>query len=266
MAEPKVFFVHLRRPRTAKVDPTERRDDPFYELGSFGCTGCHSATLFHPRHAGDLEGARLAFIQGGPLGHRLVFLTPPIVVRRWPDHCEARWTPVEMPFRYTEAPILAYNDGPGDFPLLEHFARRSDRTTVEGGLSSRLRSRSRPLSVELAKEVIRVYEQQRAEAPPSAIASTYEQALPYDPPRIDRNREATYRRRIRELTRAEAPPAETHARSRCARRPRTKTVESRSEVEVSRTLRSTARRVAGAGPRCETALACPVRVQRFVRP
>ena len=31
MAEPKVFFVHLRRPD--KSNRKERRDDPLYELG-----------------------------------------------------------------------------------------------------------------------------------------------------------------------------------------------------------------------------------------
>src|SRR3954470_21807193 len=109
MDEPRVFFVHLRRP---KRDPDERRDDPFYELGSFGCTGCHSTTLFHPRHARELEGSKLAFIQGGALGARLVFLTPPITVTVWRDRCEARWVPPvngKMPFKYAQAPILAYN-------------------------------------------------------------------------------------------------------------------------------------------------------------
>ena len=42
MAMPNVFFVHLRRPN--RSDPDEQRDDPFYEFGSFGCTGCHGRT------------------------------------------------------------------------------------------------------------------------------------------------------------------------------------------------------------------------------
>jgi hypothetical protein len=76
MAAPKVFFVHLRRP--GSDDP---RTDPLYEFGSFGCTKCHCSNLFHPRHAEDLKGSRLAFVQGGDDGSRLVFLTPPITVR-----------------------------------------------------------------------------------------------------------------------------------------------------------------------------------------
>jgi hypothetical protein len=193
MADPTVFFVHLRRPRAS--DP---RTDPMYEFGSFGCTGCHSTNLFHPRHAERLQSARLAFVQGGALGFRLVLLTPPITVYCWADRCEARWAPAEMPFKYSEAPILACNDSQGDFPLVERFARATNRSTVEGGLSSRLRSRARPLPVELANEVIRVYESLRAVAPPSAIAATYDEALPYTT-QIDRNRKETYRRLLREL-------------------------------------------------------------------
>jgi len=225
MAELKVFFVHLRRPRSASVDPDERRDDPFYEFGSFGCTGCHSTNLFHPRHAKELEGARLAFVQGGPRGFRLVFLTPPITVKRWKDRCEAKWTPTKKPFQYSKAPILAYNDARGDFPLVEEFAKKAARTKIEGGLSSLFRSRAKPLPSELANEVIAVYEQRRAKAPRSDLALTYEEALPWDPPMIDCNRKDTYEGRIRELdgdTNAEervlyidAPPRKTQSRSRC---------------------------------------------------
>ncbi len=192
MAESKVFFVHLRRPYSASHSPNERRSDPFYEFGSFGCTGCHSSNLFHPRNAEKLTGARLAFVQGGRLGARLIFLTPPIVVRVWADRCEARWTPAEMPFKYAHAPVLAWNGQRGDFPLVEEFARATERGTIEGGLTSRLRSRARPLTEELAREVVAVYGRMRKKAPRSAIASTYDEALPHAPPKIDRDREATY--------------------------------------------------------------------------
>ena len=100
---PKVFAVHLRRPKRARVAPDERRDDPFYEFGSFGSTGCHLNNLFNPRHEKDLDGARLAFVQGGPQGTRLVFLTPPVTINVWEDRCEARWVPTKMPFKYAEA-------------------------------------------------------------------------------------------------------------------------------------------------------------------
>jgi hypothetical protein len=238
-----VFFVHLRRP---KSKPDERRDDPFYEEGSFGCTGCHSSTLFSPRHAADLEGARLAFIQGGPLGHRLVFLTPPVTVRVWSDRCEARWTPAEMPFKYSQAPILICNNGNTEFPLVKQSAQNSQSSTRDGRprsleerLSSRLRTPVHPLSAEIANEVIAVYTRRRAETMPSAISTSYEEALPWQPPIIDRDRAATYRNRISQLAgdsegangslQPLAVPEEAKARSGCgsARRPqadhRTKT-------------------------------------------
>lgn len=233
MAEPKVLFVHLRRPRSAAEDPEERRDDPFYEFGSFGCTGCHSSNLFNPRHAEDLAGARLAFVQGGPLGFRLVFLSPPVTVQKWHDRCEARWTPADMPFKYSEAPVLAYNKGRSDFPLVDQFARRADRTTVEGGVSSRLRSRVQPLPAAMAKQLISVYEHLRDAAPDSAFAATYDEALPYPPPVTDRDRESTYQRRISQLAggddrsgsvageeapKAEGMPPSGCRRSRCGRR------------------------------------------------
>lgn len=213
MAEPKVFLVLLRQPNS--TDPSERRDDPFYEFGSFGCTGCHGRNLLHRRHAKELEGARLAFVQGGQFGSRLVFLTPPITVKVWPDRCEARWTPAELPFRYPRAPIVAYNRGPGHFQLVEQFARNTRRTTVEGGLASRFRSRAHPLSQPMAKEVIDVYRGHRDNAQTSDIARTYLDALPFDPPSPDHKREATYHRHLHKLganldaddmVRAEPPP------------------------------------------------------------
>jgi hypothetical protein len=204
MGEPRVYFVYLRRP---KFDRNERRDDPFYEFGSFGCTGCHSSNLLHLDHAKDLEGARLAFVQGGPRGARLVLLTPPVAVRRWSGHCELRWQPPQMPFKYQDAPILACNDGPSDFRLVARFARRANRATIEAGLASLLRSRATPLLPKMADQVIRVYERLRSSAAPSTIASKYHESLPYLPPRIDGNRKATYRDLLRDLKMAAAEAA-----------------------------------------------------------
>jgi hypothetical protein len=193
MAAPKVFFVHLRRPRSS--DP---RTDPLYEFGSFGCTKCHCSNLFHPRHADELEGSRLAFVQGGDHGSRLVFLTPPITVKVWPGNCEARWTPPEMPFKYSEAPVLVANDGSSNFPLVAQFARTAKCPSLESSLSSRLRSRSSALPADLAAQVVSVYERCRKASGPSAIASSYSEALPYVT-RIDGDRGATYQRLIRGL-------------------------------------------------------------------
>ncbi|MBK9033452.1 MAG: hypothetical protein IPL61_19670 [Myxococcales bacterium] len=70
----RVIIVVLRQPRSDE----DARTDPFFEFGSFGLTGCHAANLLHDEAA---DGARLAFAQGGPLGFRLVTLTPPVEVR-----------------------------------------------------------------------------------------------------------------------------------------------------------------------------------------
>jgi hypothetical protein len=183
-------------------NPKERRDDPFYEFGSFGCTKCHSWNRFHPRNASKLEGARLAFVQGGKLGSRLVFLTPPITVTVWKDNCEARWMPPKMPFKYVHAPLLARNgDGRTDFPGVRRHASstRWGKTKVELGLSSRIRSLADPLPAKLADEVVENYERLRAAAPRSHIALTYEEALPWLPPLVDRDRQESYRRFLAKL-------------------------------------------------------------------
>ncbi len=208
MTEPKVFFVHLRRP--GSDDP---RDDPFYEFGSFGCTRCHSRNLMHPDHAEELRGARLAFIQGGHLGSRLVFLTPPIMVTQWKNNCEATWKPLEMPFKYPVAPVIVSNDGPSDFKKIKMLAHTSRSPSDESRLSSMFRSRKKPLPPELAHEVVEVYERLRAAAPDSAIALTYDEALP-KVTRTNRNRKATHQRLRRELQ-AESNAAKTEAEPHC---------------------------------------------------
>jgi hypothetical protein len=94
---PRVIVVMLRVPkRTAG----ESRDDPFWEFGSFGCTGCHRHNLLNPRRSSELRGARFGFVQGGDDGLRLVHVTPPISVRSVGDICEAFWSPAEMPLTY----------------------------------------------------------------------------------------------------------------------------------------------------------------------
>ncbi len=207
----KVYFVHLRRPGW-----NDSRDDPYWEFGSFGCTGCHSRNLFHTRHADDLDGARLAFVQGGKLGFRLLFLSPPVKIHKWRDRYEARWE-AEMPFKYTEAPVLARNNHRSDFPKVVKFAARTNRTTLEGGFSSRIRSRTLPLPDELARELVRIYQAKRSQASPAAIASSYVEALPYapcPPKAADRHREASYQERIRILAAADRKSRRA-ANSRC---------------------------------------------------
>ena len=233
MPKPKVYLVHLRRPDSASKNPDETRADPFYEFGSFGCTTCHYRNLLHPCHADELLGARLAFVQGGNLGSRLVFLTPPIaVVKKWKRNCEVRWTSAEMPFKYKEAPILVSNDGQSDFPSVKRFALQADGKKIEGRFSSKIRSRARPVEPKLAHEVVKIYEAKRAKASASAIAATYDEALPWRPPKVVRNRKATYRFFVAQrqgetddaesVLRAEGATPETQSQSRCGRSRRRK--------------------------------------------
>ena len=140
---PRVVMVHLRQPK--RRDPMESRTDPFWEFGSFGCTRCHIKNLMNPQRIDELEGVRLAFAQGGPDGHRLVHLTPPVHVVRHKDRCELRWAPAEMPFRYGDAPVLAGAHEASDFPLLLAMLTHVNRTTLPAKFSSRFRSRRQPL-------------------------------------------------------------------------------------------------------------------------
>src|SRR5262249_23770933 len=148
-----------------------------------------------------VKGHRLAFAQGGHRGFRLVYLTPPVRVQAWSNRCEALWDPISMPFKYEDAPLLASNDDGTDFPSLSRLFTSTQRTTVEGGFASLFRSRIRPLNLLLSQEVIRIYDQKRAQAGNVAIAATYEEALPYEPPVVDRRRRDSYEGRLTELRR-----------------------------------------------------------------
>ena len=215
MATPKVFIVHLRRPRR-----NDYRSDPFYEFGSFGCTKCHSKNLLHPNHAEDLKDARLAFVQGGEHGSRLVLLTPPVTVTKYASCCEVRWTPAVKPFKYLAAPILACNgnDGKSDCPSVERYARgtRWGKEKVESGLSSRFRSRTQELDEEMANDVIKAYKTRLRKAKAKDFASTYDETMCPVPKCVDGRRKETYDRLVAKLNRGK--------QSRCARSRRRKAV------------------------------------------
>ncbi|MCC7408418.1 MAG: hypothetical protein IT442_10120 [Phycisphaeraceae bacterium] len=189
MSTPHVIVVHLRRPR--RNDPNERRSDPFYEFGSFGCTKCHARNIMHPGRAHELDGVRFAFAQGGPLGFRLVHLTPPARVVIHADRCELLWTPAEPPFRYDTAPLLVDAGGNSDFPALAALFRRVSRRTWPARFSSAFRSRRAPLPATVAEELIRVFDDRRMTAKPEALAATYVDALPYPPNNPDMDRGTT---------------------------------------------------------------------------
>jgi hypothetical protein len=194
MPETNVVVVHLRRPHSS--NPKEMRSDPFWEFGSFGLTGCHSKNLMNPRKSSELNGVRFAFAQGGELGMRLVYLSPPIKIAQHGSLCEAIWQPHEMPFKYSAAPVLIDHDGQTAFPLLKRFLKLTDRGGWLGRFSSRFRSRRQPLEPKLSQELVQVYEKIRKSAPPSAVAHFYVDALPYAPPTVDQDRESTYSDRL----------------------------------------------------------------------
>jgi len=190
MTEPKVIIVVLRRPNLA--DPEEMRTDPLWEFGSFGCTRCHTRNLMNPRKIDSLNGARLAFAQGGPCGFKLVLLTDPIETISHGDFAEAKWSPANRPLKYNQAPLLIKNGGESDFPLLRYFIAPANCPSWEAKFASKFRSRRMPLDTSIAEEIIRVIDQQAVSGNPDLYVSAYVDALPYSPPKIDDNRRQTY--------------------------------------------------------------------------
>jgi len=177
----------LRQP---KQQADERRDDPFWEFGSFGCTGCHQRNLMNPRRASELRGARFAFVQGGDDGYRLIHVTPPILVRHIADVCEAVWSPEEMPLTYATAPLVLDNLGHSNVPLLADLVTGVRRGTPVAKFASAFRTRREPLPESVGEHVVSVYSQFRKGA--ANIASRYDEAMPYPPPKIEEDRRARY--------------------------------------------------------------------------
>lgn len=184
-----IIIVHLRQPRRRKA--SESRSDPFFEFGSFGCTGCHRRNLMNPRRAYELEGARLAFAQGGRGEFRLVLLTPPIRIRHHKDRCEAVWKPT-TPMKFGVAPLLIDNDGNTDFGGLVSTFSNVDRESFCGRFSSAFRTRRKPLEPKIGTELTRVWNRRINDAITSDFAQTYNQTMPFDPPKIDNDRANTY--------------------------------------------------------------------------
>ncbi len=191
MNETPVILVMLRRPRLG--DPNEMRTDPLWEFGSFGCTGCHRANLMNPRKLTELNGARFGFAQNGPLGIKLVHITPPISMLHHGSFSEAKWSPVEMPLTYASAPTLVNNFGHSDFPKLLKVLIGARRGSPVAQFASKFRSRREPLPPLVGRQVISVYERARSDGA-SSVARSYVDALPCMPPRIDRDRKETYQR------------------------------------------------------------------------
>lgn len=177
-----VIIVMLRRPR--KNDP---RRDPYFELGSFGLTGCHKENLLADTSA---AGKRLAFVQGGPSGFRLVMLTPVVDVRDLGGCREAFWSRAGMSLKYDHAPVVIDNAG-GALRGLQDLLAGVQRPTWEARFASTFRSRKRPVTRALAKAITEVWT--AATRNPEARATHYWQSLPKRPDAIDEDRVASHR-------------------------------------------------------------------------
>lgn len=182
-----VILALLRQPELHRRD--EQRNDPFWEFGSFGLTGCHRTNLLHPRRAHELNGRCIAFAQGGPSGFRPVYLTPPISIRHHAHVCEVTW-PASKPLRYNSAPILIDNRGCTDFPALLDELHGGARTSLVGQFASNFRSRKQPVSPELGAQLLDGFN--AALEGGAAKASHYTDCLPHLPPMVDRHRKRTY--------------------------------------------------------------------------
>jgi len=192
----KVVIVQLRQPMRSE---TERRDDPFYEFGSFGCTQCHSKNLMHPNRIHELDGVRVAFAQGGPLGTRLILLTPPIHTKSHANGCELQWDSSAKPFRYDCAPLLIDNDGETEFPPLMEVIRSVERTTWMGQFASRYRSSKTPLPENIARSFIDGYERSTRDAAASEFAQSYVETLPFPPACVETQRRKRYESLLRKM-------------------------------------------------------------------
>lgn len=185
---PSVIVVCLRQPLR---DASERRDDPFWEVGSFGCTGCHSKNLMNTKRASELIGQRLAFVQGGPLGFRLICVTGEIeAINYLGDIIEVRWRS-EMPLAYARAPVVVDNQGRSDLPLLKKETDLVRRSTPMAKFASAFRTRRVPVAGEIGLAIVKTYATFRRKQ--ENIASTYADAMPWPPPLIEADRLKRYR-------------------------------------------------------------------------
>jgi len=196
MENDKIVIVHLRRPGT-----NDSRNDPFWEFGSFGITGCHRDNLLNPKKVHELEGVRLAFAQGGRNGFRLIFLTPGISIVKHKTRCEARWQPTAMPLKYEEAPVLVANNGKMMRGMRDAL-RGVNRSTLESRFSSRFRSRRNPVNddfADLAEQIVAEFDVLYKQAKKNgSLAKTYDEALPWRIKAPDRQRQETYQRKLDE--------------------------------------------------------------------
>jgi hypothetical protein len=192
MSDSKVVIVHLRQPNQ-KDKEKEMRSDPFYEFGSFGCTGCHNKNLMNPKKIEQLDGVRLAFAQGGPEGFKLILLTPLVTHVKHKYRCELKWKPDGTRFfKYENAPLLINNAGHSDFPLLKKMLQKVKRPTLVAKFSSKFRTRRESLPNDVASKMIDKYLHLRTTAKKEHFTRNYVETMHERPPKKDNNRAKTY--------------------------------------------------------------------------
>jgi hypothetical protein len=187
--ENKLYIAILRRPGN-KED--EKRSDPFWEFGSFGITGCHTHNLLNPKKAVRLKDSRIAFVQGGPEGFKLLLITPPVNYNLVDEKCEIIWEPYNLPFKYNTAPTIVKNGSQSNFNYIVDLVKDCNRTTDEGKFASAFRSKTSPLDKKVADKLLRDFEKLYKKAKPEDIISNYTETLPWPPPLPDKNRKKTY--------------------------------------------------------------------------
>jgi hypothetical protein len=201
VSSPPIFMVLLRRPKKNDI-----RTDPFYEFGSFGLTGCHRSNLLHPRNAPRLNDARLAFIQGGDGGARLICLTPPVTVVMHGDNARAEVTwnkddPSARFMRYENAPIVTKT------PEIGAMLEGVNRPTDQSRLASKFRTQTKPLPFGVAESLVRIHSESfNAD---QRFADRYEQTLPFRPDIIDDQRKESRAKLLREAKGEMLPPVES---------------------------------------------------------
>ena len=208
-----LFIVLLRRP-----GKNDGRSDPYWEFGSFGCTGCHDDNLLNPQKQHVKAGDRLTFVQGGDQGCKLLLITPPVErVQHGAGRVELRWDKAARPFRYTSdhAPVLA-RQGMRNVALVElgKEVNSKRRSTAEGKFASCFRSRSQPVDAEVAEELMEFFAQALRAATDSDFIRAYTDALPWPitAPLSLAERRAEYQNRLAELNRI--PGRSCHPRSK----------------------------------------------------
>jgi hypothetical protein len=154
----KIHVAFLRKPRGLG----DKREDPMWEFGAFGLTGCHSHNLLNPNNCVLADGARILFIQGGRGELRAVGLTPPIrvVIREVVPPCYIQWDKNYRPIPFDLAPILIDNKGNTHFPAMQEFLQDVNRSTLVAKAASKLRSRTASLDGMFSQQIINLFDKQ----------------------------------------------------------------------------------------------------------